>query len=97
MPVITPSKDALKEWGALWLGTDGSNGRAKKANCFDRKQSLDFGKVFDQAFGEALAVSSPQVVHPCEGRETVKVACGLDRSNPSSQRGRSASRACDDG
>lgn len=74
MPVITPSKDALKEWGALWLGTDGSNGKAKKANCFDRKQSMDFGKVFDQAFGEALAamlggvpvrnISSPSLVPP---------------------------------
>ncbi|MDF1749556.1 MAG: hypothetical protein P1V34_11860 [Alphaproteobacteria bacterium] len=55
MPVITPSTDDLREWGALWLGTNGSNGNAKMANCFDRKQSMDFGKVFDQAFGEALA------------------------------------------
>ena len=55
MPLITPSKDALKEWGRLWLGTTGSNGGIKKPNCFDRKQSMDFGKVFDQAFGEALA------------------------------------------
>lgn len=74
MPVITPSKEALKEWGTLWLGTAGSNGKVKKPNCFDRKQSMDFGKVFDLAFGEALSVmlggvpvrtiSSPSLVPP---------------------------------
>lgn len=69
MPIITPSTDALREWGQLWLGTDGSNGRPKQANRFDRKQSMDFGKVFDQAFGEALAVMlggipTVNVTHP---------------------------------
>jgi hypothetical protein len=56
MPTITPSKAALKDWGTIWLEQKGSKGKPKKANCFDRKQSMDFGKVFDQAFGEALAV-----------------------------------------
>ncbi|MDE0210422.1 MAG: hypothetical protein OXJ64_11120 [Boseongicola sp.] len=74
MPVITPSTDALREWGRIWLGTEGSKGKPKKANCFDRKQSMAFGKVFDQAFGEALGtmlggipvynVSSPSLVPP---------------------------------
>lgn len=74
MPIITPSTQALQQWGAIWLGTVGSNGNAKSPNCFDRKQSMDFGKVFDQAFGEALAVmlggvpvrniTSPSLVPP---------------------------------
>jgi hypothetical protein len=55
MPTIVPSQDALREWGALWLGTAGSNGNVKAANCFDKKQGMDFGKVFDMALGRALA------------------------------------------
>lgn len=76
MPIITPSTDALREWGQLWLGTEGSNGKVKKANCFDRKQSMDFGKVFDQAFGDALGamlggipvrnINNPSLVPPEE-------------------------------
>ncbi len=74
MPIITPPTDALREWGRLWLSEEGSNGRTKLANCFDRKQSMDFGKVFDQVFGDALAVmlggvsvrkiTSPSLVPP---------------------------------
>lgn len=74
MPVIIPSTDALREWGRIWLGTAGSDERPKKANRFDRKQSTDSGKVFDQAFGEAPGkmlggipvpnVSSPSLVPP---------------------------------
>ena len=59
MPRIIPSTEALREWGAVWLGTEGSlqNGAptVKNANCFDKKQGMDFGKVFDLAFGHALA------------------------------------------
>jgi hypothetical protein len=55
MPTIVPSQADLQAWGALWLGTAGSNGAAKAANCFDKKQGMDFGKVFDMAFGRALA------------------------------------------
>lgn len=76
MPTITPSTAALADWGTLWLGTVGSNGKAKEANRFDRKQSMDFGKVFDQAFGEALAqmlggidvenITTPSLVPPKE-------------------------------
>lgn len=29
--------------------------KTKKPNCFDRKQAMDFGYVFDKAFGNALA------------------------------------------
>lgn len=59
MPRIIPSTEALREWGQVWLGTEGSiqkgNPTTKEPNCFDKKQGMDFGKVFDQAFGEALA------------------------------------------
>jgi hypothetical protein len=55
MPTIVPSQDALRDWGTIWLGTAGSNGSMKAANCFDKKQGMDFGKVFDMAFGHALA------------------------------------------
>ena len=54
MPRIIPSAAVLREWGQIWLGTDGT-ARQKAPNCFDRKQAMDFGKVFDLAFGEALA------------------------------------------
>lgn len=55
MPTIVPSKADLQAWGAIWLGTQNSTGGAKPANCFDKKQGMDFGKVFDKAFGVALA------------------------------------------
>ena len=76
MPIITPSADELRIWGQIWLGTEGSKGKVKNPNCFDRKQSMDFGKVFDQAFGEALgamlggvpvrSITSPSLVPPEE-------------------------------
>ena len=74
MPIITPSTDALREWGRIWLSTERSGGRSKRPNRFDRKQAMDFGKVFDRAFGEALGtmlggvpvryISTPSLVPP---------------------------------
>ena len=66
MPAIELDTENLKSWGATWLGTAGSpKGKRKKAdphvltvkkvNCFDKKQGMDFGNVFDSAFGKALA------------------------------------------
>lgn len=66
MPAIGLDTERLKQWGAIWLGTVGSPKKqkkktdpivqtAKKANCFDKKQGMDFGNVFDNAFGEALS------------------------------------------
>lgn len=65
MPVIVLDQALLKEWGALWLGTKGSDTKAKKGflsgattkkeGRFDKKQGMDFGNVFDDAFGAALA------------------------------------------
>lgn len=67
MPAIVLNQALLKKWGALWLGSAGSDtkpkkkGQAvatttKKGERFDKKQGMDFGNVFDEAFGAALAV-----------------------------------------
>lgn len=60
MPRILIDHQELKRWGALWLGTVGSPTKkgvatVKKSDRFDKKQGMDFGYVFDAAFGKALA------------------------------------------
>jgi hypothetical protein len=60
MPVIAIPTVELSNWGALWLGTVGSVGAdglptTKRPNRFDKKQGMDFGQVFDLAFGHAVA------------------------------------------
>lgn len=66
MPAITLDTESLKQWGDVWLGTAGSPKKPKKkadpivpkvksADRFDKKQGMDFGVVFDSAFGEALS------------------------------------------
>ncbi len=66
MPVVALDTESLKVWGATWLGTEGSPRKGKKksdptvptkkaVNCFDKKQGMDFGYVFDSAFGSALS------------------------------------------
>ena len=59
MPRIVLPTEELRKWGRIWLGTEGSeregNPTRKEPNRFDKKQGMDFGKVFDLAFGEALA------------------------------------------
>jgi len=66
MPAIELDNDSLKNWGAVWLGTEGSLKKGKKksdppvpqkkkADRFDKKQGMDFGYVFDSAFGDALS------------------------------------------
>lgn len=66
LPVVT-----MAEWGQRWLGTDGgvngdANERQKATECFSRKQGMEFGRVFDVAFGNALAemLGSIDVVAP---------------------------------
>ena len=54
MPLVDVPLDLLAPWGSKWLGTEGSSG-AKSPNCFDKKQGMEFGHVFDDAFGSALA------------------------------------------
>jgi len=50
----------LRPWGVLWRGTNATPGKAgepkaKLADRFDKKQGMDFGYVFDEAFGYAVA------------------------------------------
>jgi hypothetical protein len=60
MPPITIDNAALLQWGGIWRGTVGTPTaagapKAKIADRFDKKQSMDFGYVFDAAFGRSLA------------------------------------------
>jgi len=57
MPPIKIDPALLAKWGSIWVGTTGSSNRPKKENCFDKKQSMDFGKdVLDPAVAESLAL-----------------------------------------
>ncbi len=60
MPSLRIPRTILAEWGAKWSGSEGSPDSVgaptrKKPNRFDKKQGMEFGRIFDQAFGEALA------------------------------------------
>lgn len=64
MPPIVLDTAKLQQWGATWLGVErspakkpkaGVEPRPKNSNCFDKKQGMDFGAVFDEAFGDALS------------------------------------------
>ncbi len=60
MPEVRVPPTVLADWGSRWLGTAGSrhNGGStvgKAPNRFDKKQGMEFGHVFDDAFGAALA------------------------------------------
>ena len=55
MPPIDIPKTTLAQWGKVWSGIAGSGTSPKRPNRFDKKQGMDFGLVFDEAFGNALA------------------------------------------
>lgn len=60
MPSLRIPRTILAEWGMKWSGSEGSEDSVgaptrKKPNRFDKKQGMEFGRIFDQAFGEALA------------------------------------------
>ena len=56
MPPIDIPKEDLARWGKIWSGNTGSRSSSHKLpNRFDKKQSMDFGLVFDNAFGRSLA------------------------------------------
>lgn len=77
MPAITIDPAELVRYGALWLGTVGSNGRQKNANCFDKKQSMDFGKiVLDPAVANSLAamVGAVPVMAPANSKSLLPPA-----------------------
>lgn len=61
IPSISLNQDVLQRWGQVWRSTVGSpdedgNPTVKKADSFDKKQGMDFGKeVIDPAVASALA------------------------------------------
>ena len=60
MPEVHVPRTALAEWGERWSGTSGSprndgTPTPKGPNRFDKKQGMEFGRIFDEAFGAALA------------------------------------------
>ena len=71
MPRISIPQATLAQWGGLWSGTGGSAGadgnpQRKRPNSFDKKQGMEFGRIFDEAFGAALAtmLGGVSVVRP---------------------------------
>ncbi|MFQ6018317.1 MAG: hypothetical protein ACE5KF_08980, partial [Kiloniellaceae bacterium] len=59
MPPIVVPRDVLAQWGARWLSDINEETGAPKpggGQRFDRQQSVNFGYVFDNAVGEALAI-----------------------------------------
>ena len=60
MPEIRIDREALASWGATWLGTEGSPStdgepQTKRPSRFDRAQGIEFARIFDSAFANALA------------------------------------------
>ena len=60
MPEVRIPQTTLAEWGERWSGTSGSPGddgipTLKRPDRFDKKQGMEFGRIFDEAFGAALA------------------------------------------
>ncbi len=60
MPQVQIPSATLAQWGSLWSGIVGSpkpdgTPTPKAIGRFDKKQGMDFGRVFDNAFGSALA------------------------------------------
>ena len=60
MPEVRIPQTILAEWGARWSGTSGSPRKdgtptSKRSNRFDKGQGMEFGRIFDEAFGAALA------------------------------------------
>jgi hypothetical protein len=55
MPRLLIPETEITVWGTIWTGTTKGNGNPKPSNCFDKKQGMDFGTVFDRAFGQAIS------------------------------------------
>ena len=71
MPPLEFDSAQIRAWGEIWKGTVGSEKKdgtatTKKALCFDKKQGMDFGLIFDNAFAKALAamLGDIEVVDP---------------------------------
>ncbi len=96
MPEIKFDQDLLRNWGTKWLSEIGSADKKKQSNRFDRKQSMDFGKlVLDPAVSNALAnmlgdipvespLSSNSLLPPkanCVERDDTRVIGGIRPQN----------------
>ena len=60
MPPVELPAATLADWGRRWLGVNGGvpsedDAPPKDAKRFNKKQGMEFGRVFDLAFGNALA------------------------------------------
>lgn len=51
MPEVHVPSGTLAEWGSQWLSA-----AERRPNRFDKRQGIEFGRLFDDAFGSALAV-----------------------------------------
>lgn len=57
MPQLNISPEELRKWGKRWQDTTNEEtGKSKRANCFDRQQSVNFASFIDVAFADTLAV-----------------------------------------
>ncbi len=52
MPEVRIAPETLLHWGALWRGCEPES---KRPDRFNKAQGMEFGRVFDEAFGQALA------------------------------------------
>ncbi|MBN1485853.1 MAG: hypothetical protein JXA37_14155 [Chloroflexia bacterium] len=62
MPQIAIPQQELLDWGKLWLGTSNpETKKKKKANSFDRHQSVNFAAVLDREFAKSLSIMLGQI------------------------------------
>lgn len=56
MPDVRIDQDEMALWGKRWLDTiNAETGKGKKAEAFDRQQSVNFASFIDRSFANALA------------------------------------------
>ncbi len=55
MPTIQIPTADLQAWGQIWLQEKTIKGQPA-TRCFNKKQGMDFGKIFDKEIGKSLAV-----------------------------------------
>lgn len=87
MPEIKFDPISIKPWGGIWLGTVGTidkktgDPKVKKANSFDKKQGMDFGKIaIDPVVATALSkmLGNIPIVSPTSSDALLPPAGSLD-------------------
>jgi hypothetical protein len=72
--IVVPTKDLIA-WGKVWKKRKNINIKGKERmaeDCFDKKQGMDFSKVFDRAIGNSLAVMLGRVeIDPKPGMKSL--------------------------